>query len=246
MSSPQMEQKLGKEIGRGGFGVVYLNKTDPKLCIKVSNKGRATNSCREWSNEYKKIMDIQKKLPPVNNNRKMVRIVIPTKFVETDARCYMEMPLIYRPDRVLDGPTIQALLGVATDRTIHTGRGEFIGLREIRELVSESDLEKACYELGVLMGLLHYVAKNDAYDIELVLGREHHTRKPRFYLIDFDLSNKIKSYDTQTIENMAWSIDAVSYFPRPSVDAKLYRLFRNGYNRIVPREIADQVFADYA
>lgn len=247
ISATKMEELLDKEIGRGGFGIIYTHKTDPKLCIKVSEKSenKPTKSCREWSNEYKKIMEIKKKIYNNIKNLKMTRIVFPTRFIETQTKCYMELPLIYRPDRDLDKPTIQALLGVESQRTVYNGRGEFIGLQEIRELISEPDLETACYELGIIMGLIHYIAKNDAYDIEVIIGKEYHTKKTRFYLIDFDLTNKIDEYDNKTIENMTWALDAVPYFPYKSVDPTLYELFRNGYYSIVPRELADSIFENY-
>jgi hypothetical protein len=45
--------QLGEEIGRGGYGIVYVKDGYPGKCVKVSNKG--LGGCRVWSNEYKKI-----------------------------------------------------------------------------------------------------------------------------------------------------------------------------------------------
>lgn len=46
--------------------------------------------------------------------------------------------------------------------------------------MDEKDLEIACFELGVMMSLIHHYGKNDAYDIELYLGKEANSKKCRF------------------------------------------------------------------
>lgn len=240
--------KLAQEIGRGGFGTVYAKKDDPSTCVKVSNKAKL--SCREWSNEFKKVSTF---MSVIENNRefkklKIVRVVKPTEFHETPNICYMEMPRIYRPGGQKDtGPTIQAQLGVTSSRLTHKGRGEFIGLREIREYMSQEDIEQAARELGTMMALIHFIGRNDAYDVELYLGKEAGDKKPRFYLADFDLSEVVPTrVDEQTMRRITWSMDAVPYFPRPTTDAHLFRLFLQGYSTIVnDEETVANIFATY-
>lgn len=245
-----MDNMLGNEIGRGGFGVVYANKDDPSECVKVSNKAKGSgNSCRQWSNEYKKItsfMDLVRDHPEYKK-LEMVKVVVPSAFVESPERCYMTLPMIFRPEgKTSRKPTIQAQLGWSSGRIVHKGRGEFVGLAEIREYVSQKDMVRACRELGVMMGLIHHVGKNDAYDVELFLGKEAHTKKCRFYLADFDLSEQVKSYDdAATMGRITWSMDAVPYFPRPSCDTVLYDVFRKGYETMTTPEIAARIFENY-
>ena len=242
MNSPtKLADIIGKEIGRGGFGIVYETKNDPTTCIKISNKMDFNkNTCRQWSNEYEKInqfINIIEKHPAFKR-LKMVRIVKPRQFIETEQLCYMTMPRIYRPEGKSSAPTIQAQLGVTTCKLVHKGRGEFIGLEEIKQYVSNEDLEIASRELGIIMALIHFVGKNDAYDIEVFLGKEANTKKVRFYIADFDLSSTVPDVlDEESIRRIAWSMDAVPYFPRPSVDPHLFQLFINGYKTILENEI---------
>ena len=71
-----------------------------------------------------------------------------------------------------------------------------------------------------MMGLIHYVGRCNAFDIEVYLETEHHTRKIRFYIADFDMTTTIKTYDAKEIQEMYSSINDASYFPRPSVHKK--------------------------
>ncbi len=246
-----MDDNLGTEIGRGGFGTVYAHRRDNSLCIKVSHKeNKSVNSCRQWSNEFRKIRQIVSSISdlPLYKALKMVCLLTPTEFIETSNSCFMVMPRIYRPDHDFTKPTIQAQCGWPSSRIVHKGRGEYIGVKEILEFVSEKDFARACYELGVLMGLIHFKAQNDAYDVEVFLGKESHTRKPRFYIADFDQSSKISSYyDKQSLERMTWSFDAVPYFPRNSCDPTMFDLFKQGYLKASNNsiEIVEKILEDY-
>jgi tRNA A-37 threonylcarbamoyl transferase component Bud32 len=156
----------------------------------------------------------------------------------------MILPRIYRPNKD-KGYTIQAQLGSESCHMIHKGRGEFIGLKEIRKYISENDIEIACQELGTMMALIHFVGKNDAYDIEVFLGKELHSKKSRFYIADFDLSEEIKQYDDDTIERICWSLDAIPYFPNNN-NKKLFDLFKNGYSKIAQNhELVEKIFENY-
>lgn len=240
-----MDNILGEEIGRGGFGVVYQKKDDASKCIKVSNK---KGHCRQWSNEHNKIINFMKNIEndyPAYNKFKVVKILKSIEFTESSHDCYMILPRIYRPNRN-EGYTIQAQLGCNSCNVIHKGRGEFIGLKEIREYMSDEDIEIACHELGMMMALIHFVGKNDAYDIEVFLGKELHSKKSRFYIADFDLSEEIKKYDDETIKRMAWSLDAVPYFPNESNNKKLFDLFKSGYSKIAQNpELVEKIFENY-
>lgn len=251
-----MEQILGQEIGRGGFGTVYIKKGDTSKCVKVSNKTNSAkhSSCRQWSNEFKKITDITTTLNrnPIYKKLKHVRILTPTEFVETDELCYMVMPRIFRPEgRNHIAPTLQALLGSKDVRMINKGRGEFLGLKQIQDLIQDPKaLQRTAKELGILMALIHHIAKNDAFDIEVYLGKEANSKKLMFYIADFDLSNKVTTYDDQTVHNIYWSLDAVSYFPTDNSDSNLFVAFKEGYTIVakeaqVPEEIINKIFENY-
>lgn len=247
---------LGQEIGRGGFGTVYIKKDDPAFCVKVSNKRISGTSCRQWSNEFKKIKDILSKLEdnPVYKKLTHVRVLNPSEFIETDDLCYMIMPRIFRPEgRDHIAPTIQPLLGNKDVSLINKGRGEFIGLKQIQSLISApQELGRIAKELGILMALIHHVAKNDALDVEVYLGKEAKSKKLKFYIADFDLSNVISDYTPESIHNMYWSLDAVSYFPTDRSDPVLFDAFKEGYMLVtsdesvnIDSDIIEQIFENY-
>lgn len=244
-----MDISLGEEIGHGAYGHVHVDRSDPSLCIKMSNKH--INHCRQWSNEYKKIKTLLSKIEDNPSYKKLdyVRIVKPTDFIESDTVCYMKMTRIFRAkkiDKEEEESMIQSLLGDKNTYYDHKGRGLYMGLKHLKEYIEDDDLLDASFELGVMMGLIHYIGKCNAFDIEVFLGREHSTRKNRFYIADFDMTSAIDAYGEKEIQEMYCSLNDASYFPRPSVNKKLFDTFYNGYLSIVPHSIVERVFRDYS
>lgn len=260
-----MDAYLGNEIGRGGFGTVYVKSDDPGLCIKVSHKNKginASSACRQWSDEFKKITTMMKNIRASKNVNLVsldkfqhVKIIEPVSFIGTDDACYMVLPRIYRPEgRDVFKPTLQAQFGAATCNAIFKGRGEFIGLKELKQYLpglpeateKKALLHSIAHELGLMMGMIHFVGKNDGNDIELFMGKEAKSKKVRFYIADFDLSNNIDAYDTETIERMRWSMDAVPYFPRADVDEKMFTVFKAAYASVANNnELVERIFEGY-
>lgn len=248
-----MDNIIGEEIGRGGFGVVYTHKNDSSLCVKVSNKVKGNQSCRQWSNEYKKINSFYDKIQDqeIYKKLKLTRVLKPTEFVESSEQCYMIMPRVFRPEgKDVIKPTFQAQLGCPSCDMTHKGRGEFIGLEQIKKYFNDKDIELVSYELGVLIGLIHFVGKNDAYDVELYMGKDGNSRKCRFYLADFDLSEEYKNITPDIIQRLTWALDAVPYFPTEESDPELFEKFKKGYKESatlggISDVIIDQIFANY-
>lgn len=254
--SPQnksMDSILGQEIGRGGFGIVYTHKSNSNLCVKVSNKVKGNQSCRQWSNEYKKINSFFDKIQDLDlyKKLKLAKVLKPTEFVESSEQCYMIMPRVFRPEgKDVIKPTIQAQLGCPSCEMVHKGRGEFIGLEQIEKIIDAKDLDIVSYELGVLMGLIHFVGKNDAYDVELYMGKDGNSRKCRFYLADFDLSEEYKTLSPPIIQRLTWSLDAVPYFPTDDSNPELFKKFKQGYLESaqlanISDDIVEQIFENY-
>jgi len=236
---------IDKEIGKGGYGTVYTVKDMPEIAIKKSNKN---STCRTWSDEFKKIKLLVKNIKEsvclnIYDSLKMVRILEPEKFIEDDFKnCYMIMKRIYRPEgREILKPTIQPLFGQNENNFIFEGRGEFIGIKEIKNYVSENNIETAVYELGLIMGLIHFVGKNDGYDLEVFLGKEYNSKISRFYIADFDLTENIVEYDSNTIERIVWSMLAIDYFPHEN-NKEYLDLFLKGYVLIAKiKEVKDKI-----
>lgn len=237
---------LGNEIGRGGFGTVYELSDDKSKVVKVSNKNSNMN-CRKWSDEFAKINSIcSYKLPKLD----YVEILKPDSFEEKNGLCYMISPRIFRHDYsssksssksssldIKNKPTIHPLLGQDKGTMIFKGRGEFIGCKEVIEILGSSyDISKICYELGVMMASIHFVSKNDAYDIEIFMGKKYRNRKICFYIADFDLSEPLPDdIDDNIIERLKWSIEAVPYFPNEFVDELYYNQFKKGYYSVISK-----------
>lgn len=249
-----MDISLGEEIGHGAYGHVHVDNNNPSICIKMSNKQNDINHCRIWSNEYKKIKTLLSKIEnhPFYKKLDYVRIVKPTEFIESDTVCYMKMIRIFRAKKINkdeddeSNRMIQSLIGDKNTYYDHKGRGLYMGLKHLKEYIEDDDMMVASFELGILMGLIHYVGKCNAFDIELFLGREYLTRKNRFYIADFDMTSTIDNYTPKEIQEMYCSLNDASYFPRPSVNKKLFDKFYEGYCIIVPFFIAEQVFKDYS
>lgn len=246
---------MGEEIGHGAYGHVHINNSDPSTCIKMSNKKNDVNHCRVWSNEYKKINTLLSNIGDDRNYKKLdyVRIVKPTDFIESDTVCYMKMIRIFRAKKIdkedrddeKNHRMIQPLLGDKNVLYDHKGRGLYMGLKHLKDYIGDNELVDASYELGVMIGIIHHVGKCNAFDIEVFLGREYLTRKNRFYIADFDMTSTIEKYGQKEIQEMYCSINDASYFPRPSVNKKLFDIFYEGYCSIVPLSIAERVFKDY-
>lgn len=96
--------------------------------------------------------------------------------------------------------------------------------------LTDTFLEQVSYDLGVMMGNIHFIGKNDAYDIEVYLGCKNvcknNNNELGLYIADFDLSEPIKEYNDKVIYRMIWSLDAVSNFP---TKGKMLDLFKSGY-----------------
>lgn len=234
----------GAEIGRGGFGVVYAMRRDPELCVKSSKQSVL---CEQWGAEFKALRDVHAALAADGRYAALrsVRLVEPVAFERDAQHCYMVMPRVYRPDAA-PGPTLQAQLGTDGGSEVHHGRGEFIGLAEIVNYVDLRALPAVARELGMLMGLIHYVGRHDAVDVELFLGvTDDDPTTVRFFVADFDMSKPITEFDGETIERMAWALSAVPYFPvGEAANPALADAFRSGYRSVVPREIVDALWAE--
>ena len=242
------EDQLGEELGRGGYGVVFALKTNPELVVKISSK---KSNCRVWSDEFNKIKKTMSRIEDDTfyNNLKYVKILEPIEFMENeDQLCFMLMPRIYRPDKQ-NGPTIQTIFGEKSMNVIHKGRGQFIGLEQIKEFIPEENIKKVVYELGIAMGLIHFVGKNDGYDIEVFLGLEYKTKKVKCYIADFDLTESISKYDKETMNRMLWSLEAVQYFPL-SNNKELFDSFIKGYTKVgveadINRDVLEYIISEY-
>lgn len=245
-----MDYQLGKEIGRGGYGIVYECQNDGSCIKKSFKKNFKSGDCRLWSNEYQKMIDLETNLGNSKKSFGRAHLIVPTKFYESDNECFMEMPRIYNP---IGFKTLHPLLGDLDCNYTNKNRGVFKGLKQLKSDLDLTDklLEEASYDLGVMMANIHFIGKNDAYDVEIYLGCPNvctsGTHKLGFYIADFDLSEPITKYDGETINRMIWSLDAVPYFP---TEGKMLDLFKSGYMKAVGssskyKDVAESILGKY-
>jgi len=252
---------LGTIIGRGGFGVVYTLLDRSDIVVKVSTQ---TNSCRQWSNEYEKIVIIRDRIIDTKFYKSLttVKLIDVREFSQQNAHCFMVMERVFRPvfgdcnpkTFNKDSPTLQAQFGVDSSDLVHKGRGQFIGLQQIKgyleacPMYQNATVETICHELGIFIGLLHFIAKNDGYDIEVFLGREYVEPRLKVFIADFDLSEPITQYDKATISRMTFCLDAVPYFPSKD-NPDLFNRFANAYRSVAKSagflQVADIVLENY-
>ena len=228
----------GEMIGRGGFGRVYGNQAmDPNVAIKFS---RNRESCADFEVEFKlasRIHTIQKQLNFVDENYELISVYADVPDVTLpdspdESHCAFVMQRVHKPTIEFGSDnrmSYQAYLGTDENFTA-SGRGNYIGTNELRNLVGQEQLEALGYSAGRFLAFLHYGAKVDAGDMEYIIGHVAGSDKLKVYALDFDRVKKINDYTPATIKELEWSISAESYFPFPG--DQLYPLFRKGYFQV--------------
>ena len=206
------------EIGRGGFGTVVIDEPQSKSVYKISNK---LNTCREWHYES----NIYKKLNKFDIDTNLCKLVKMKDSYFDNNTCAMELTRAYNPFGINETYTIQPHFQYETLTYKNKLRGLFLGINELVEhnIFTHENIPIYIADLGVLMARLHYKIKNDGYDIELFISKREN-EPTKIYIGDFDLSQFYE--DVPDIERLAWSFEAVAYFP---IEGKLYDIFSNNY-----------------
>lgn len=242
-------------IGDGGFGSVYGIKDNFDLAAKKSIR----EDFRSLYVEYKKSEEISSSLCSNEDYNSLVlaSFLSPIGFQHSNKeneQCFTIMPRIFPPssdDSDLKklfygrpGMTVQTVFGrkdsdakVSADSKT---RGNIVGKESVRKYwetiygPKESHLNKAYYELGKLLALIHFVARYDGYDLEVYLGHKRGDEGLKFYIADFDQFEKVTEFSKEALDRMSFSIGAVAYFPSPNDDEEkiCYEEFRRGYMEI--------------
>jgi hypothetical protein len=233
------------EIGRGGGGTVYLDAEQSDVVFKVSN---SKTSCRGMSREYLMFERMEQEAKIVDEivtpRVDIVKLYEYTNLLG-NAGCILRLQRIYPLFENKHQRSVHALFGTPTSDVLHRNRGYFYGKQELENFIE--NIGEAIFELGQKMAYLHYFLKNDGYDIEVLAGREHPDSEPKLFIIDFDLTEHIESYDDRSRERMADSLSAVPYFPMP--EDEHFDKFIDGYTlvaKIAGRgDIAEKVISKY-
>jgi hypothetical protein len=233
------EDKSLIHIGRGGAGIVYLDPDQPTVVFKY---GQRSNNCRIWGKEQK----IYQELAKHNIDAPLVKLLKMNEFktYEDDSKCVLELSRVVNPTGATNY-TIQVQFGAPNANLKNKSRGHIMGTNLLvsNGIIPEDQLPEYMKQLGQVLARLHYIAKNDGYDLEVFAGKEGDTTI--LYIGDFDLSEMITEYTPKIIQDrLVWSIDAVPYFPTKD-QPELYEPFKTAYIETAEaagyKEVAEQV-----
>ncbi len=229
----------GEMIGRGGFGRVYGNDAmDPNIAIKFS---RSKLACADFEVEYKlasRIHQRQRELGFADENYELIRVYADVPAVTLpdspeDSHCAFVMQRVHQP-RLRFGSdnrlSYQFYLGSDVSVT-SPGRGNYIGVDDIRTLIGEEKMKDFAYSAGRFLAFLHYGAKVDASDMEYIIGYVKGEERLKVYALDFDRVKPINAYGSAAVGELEWSISSEPYFPYPT-DELLYPRFKSGYLQV--------------
>jgi hypothetical protein len=225
------------DIGRGGLGIVYLDKKQPNSVFKVSKR---TQTCREWGKEH----EIYKHINSFNINTKLCKILKMKDYLSTDNICAIELTRAYNPRGEDHYYAIHPQFQLDDLDYKNKDRGVFLGINNLlaENIFTKDNIKDYIKDLGIIMSRLHYKVKNDGYDIELFVSKKN--EKVTIYIADFDLSD---IYTEPDIDRLHWSLENVPYFP---IEGPLYDIFKNAYLKEAKKynmeDIAKKVFELYS
>jgi len=239
-------------IGRGGFGEVYYYKDNPGIAYKENHR-----RCHDLQKEYKMWNQAYRAFIKYTNSRKNLRknICIPRpsgwrKSPTNGEKC------IFKTARIipLKGKyTWQAYIGNTDDpnldkvvKTNNTIRGRYVGPNVLAKYF---DVEKLAYEAGLLIGIVHYCAKLNGTDTELVIGKTVSKKDLQLFLIDYDQVCPWNPEDPQSkiVRELSWALSAEPYWPTP--ESPYHQSFRKGYLEVAQtcgyEDLAKKVLQDF-
>lgn len=248
-------------IGRGGFGEVYYYKDRPGVAYKETHS-KCDDLKREyttWSKAYNAFIRYSSSQKSM---RKRVCILHPSDWKRSPknrGRCIFKMgrvvPLDFGKPKSTKY-TWQAYIGNEDephmDRVVKVGdkiRGRYMGPKTLEKYFDVSELAN---DAGILIGIVHYCAKLDGTDTELIVGKLYSAKgvsqKCRLFLIDFD---QVRPWDpkelpqkmSDIVKRLSWPLDAEPYWP--DRESPYYDSFKKGYLKVAKKcgyeELAQKV-----
>jgi hypothetical protein len=232
--------KESKEIGRGGAGIVYLDKSQDDSVFKVSNK---LDTCRIWGKESK----IYERLNKINIDTDLCKLIKMKEYFSDEISCCMELTRVYNPINKDFNYTIHPQFQYNDLDYLNKGRGHFLGISQLKKLniFTDKNIKDYIKELAILLARLHYKHKNDGYDLEVFVGKDLNNQIT-LYIGDFDLSEFYENMNEKIISRLSWSLASVPYFP---IEDELYDIFSDNYlkeaSKYNMKETAEMVLKEY-
>ena len=240
-------------IGRGGFGEVYYYKDKPGIAYK-ENHSRCNDLRKEydmWNRAYRAFITYTSSKKSLRKNMCILRPSSWRKSSTNSEKCIFKMARIVP----LEGKYIwQAYIGnddPDLNKVVKTNdklRGRYVGPNVLAEYF---DVQELAYEAGLLIGVVHYCAKLNGTDTELVIGKISSGKdsKCRLFLIDYDQVRPWNPKDPQSkiVRELSWALSAEPYWPTP--ESPYHQSFRKGYLEVAKtcgyEDLAKKVLEDF-
>ena len=186
-------------IGRGGHGEVYYFSKKPNIAYKQTHYlcKDLKKEYNNWNKSYQKYIVYTSKKKHLRN---IARILRPSNWSENNSGCVFQLAKV-TPIKGLY--TWQAYIGDVdhpnldyVEKRNNTIRGRYMGPEVLSKYF---DVEELAYAAGILIGIVHYGAKLDGTDVELVLGKTGTNGGAKMYLIDFDQTSSWADLDEKKV-----------------------------------------------
>lgn len=238
----------GKEIGRGGAGVVYTNnEIDRDAVVKRS---ASKNICRDYSLEFTKAIDLYQRMETIEWKSSVIRMIQPFAYAVDEGGsgfCYIAMERVQRPPYLLDIDSklaLHAYIGEEKADSVRkiNGRGIYLGLDHV-VLLTKTDAPTLVSEIARFISSVHYGCKYTGSDMEYIIDANGGIR-----IVDFDRIEEIVNYDKESIHAMVWAMESEPYFPHRD-QPELFEIFERIYIETArvynAFDIATQVMRQY-
>jgi hypothetical protein len=226
-----MMSNISDQIKKHVFKISILNEK----CTNLKNEFNMNKCINEGYIEFKKNR---------NNENEFVEFTQLKDYMyfEETKSCILMLERVY--NLYENNKTIQVMLGM-DDFDFEFDGGIINGITQLKELflnlLHDNDtyilFKQYVYQLGRLMGFLHFIIKIDAFDVEVYFGKNQ-KKEYKMFIADFDQCNKISEYDEKTIIKMSQSFYmGMEHFPNNRIsDLTIYMEFKNGYMSIVSED----------
>ena len=203
-----------RQIGKGGYGTVYVRNDDPDGYVMKQSVKRET--CRQWNVENHKLSVVKDLLSKVNGANELARIVFHDAY-HVDPSQEACSAIMLRVRNAADPDVDQPLHAKYQHESLDVLEkyGYDAGLAQLRSL----GVVQIPYivSLARLFARLHYVAKNNGWDTEVLAGTTHDDPdKVRLYVIDFDMTEDLRHCeDMDKYAESCFHTLVTGYFPKP-------------------------------
>jgi len=234
-------------IGQGTHGIISVDPDNQNIVIKSYSYNKTF--CANLQDEYKMQEYLHTSLLPIIQ---FIYIPYCCCYTITANKCQYKMDRIFPLEDKQYYVVVNLNMPNIFNKFSHSRIAYEIRYNKLFTMF-HVDIDKLCYELGILYSYLHYVLFIDGYDCELLYGRNKDNIN-QFFFIDYDKVQRFKyelghvvyrKVDETTIENkvlstetkFAWFLySAMASMSLIPSDKLLYNTFIAGYKKYIPTQ----------